>query len=686
MKKFLLLTTIAVIACLTANAATDYGITVAGTKVTSDNLSFSLGGGTVRYNVRTNNLYLQDVNLTVASNVINVQANSNRTDNHLYINFNGSNTLISTAASAVIIADKTSIAVNSGTTRICAIPTNGMTGYNAIAVQNCALVLRGKGKLQLASLLGPTIAGAAANTSTTLTFSIKECEVGGYDGTVIGSYPRITRFYNVKVNETTYEIDSYDYYVTTGKVTLYKTNNAFQVTDVIGWTNSTNMKFQTPEYTYFDSSTYGLSNPYCTLSYFDIVISDLKDNPKYTAVGNFLYNTGGYGNGYYAGTTVARLMAPTLAYLKSEPATIEVPGFVTLDGTQYPVLVAQLAFEGMEYTTNIRYRFGVVGIEYQAMSNCPYLSQVVLPSTVKRLGSNLFKNSGDPEGNLIVHWATLDPSDAEVESAFEGCNAKVRNVNFPTSAAYVTARTVSTIESSPVIVRYDSEWACDTYYLNYADRYVVTKGFLTSDPGEMTLVGCPSTLNNLVVNRTVVFGGKTYHSTSVAATAFLDHPGLTNVDLSDTSIKTIGTDAFRYASELKTLTLGSGITSFGGYTFEGCGELTNIYAKMMDPASISYGGAEFAGVSQENCTLHIPAGTLAEYKAIQPWKRFFHIVEEGGFAQGDVNGDGVVSGADVTAIYNVLLGGATADGDADVNGDGIISGADVTALYNILLN
>lgn len=57
-----------------------------------------------------------------------------------------------------------------------------------------------------------------------------------------------------------------------------------------------------------------------------------------------------------------------------------------------------------------------------------------------------------------------------------------------------------------------------------------------------------------------------------------------------------------------------------------------------------------------------------------------------GTLRGDVNGDGVVSGADVTALYGQLLDGKTAAGNADVSGDGIISGADVTALYNILLN
>ena len=53
---------------------------------------------------------------------------------------------------------------------------------------------------------------------------------------------------------------------------------------------------------------------------------------------------------------------------------------------------------------------------------------------------------------------------------------------------------------------------------------------------------------------------------------------------------------------------------------------------------------------------------------------------------GDVNGDGVVSGADVTALYNNLLEGEAVAGEADVNGDGVVSGADVTALYEILLN
>ena len=53
---------------------------------------------------------------------------------------------------------------------------------------------------------------------------------------------------------------------------------------------------------------------------------------------------------------------------------------------------------------------------------------------------------------------------------------------------------------------------------------------------------------------------------------------------------------------------------------------------------------------------------------------------------GDVNGDGVVNSADVTALYNVILNGDDSYGKAaDVNNDGAITAGDVTAVYNIIL-
>ena len=53
---------------------------------------------------------------------------------------------------------------------------------------------------------------------------------------------------------------------------------------------------------------------------------------------------------------------------------------------------------------------------------------------------------------------------------------------------------------------------------------------------------------------------------------------------------------------------------------------------------------------------------------------------------GDVNGDGQVTAADVTLLYNIMLNeNWTGVVNADQNGDNVITSADITALYNILL-
>ena len=53
---------------------------------------------------------------------------------------------------------------------------------------------------------------------------------------------------------------------------------------------------------------------------------------------------------------------------------------------------------------------------------------------------------------------------------------------------------------------------------------------------------------------------------------------------------------------------------------------------------------------------------------------------------GDVNGDGTVNAADVTALYDIMLGNDnTYASTADVNNDNSITAADITEVYDIIL-
>ena len=97
---------------------------------------------------------------------------------------------------------------------------------------------------------------------------------------------------------------------------------------------------------------------------------------------------------------------------------------------------------------------------------------------------------------------------------------------------------------------------------------------------------------------------------------------------------------------------------------------------------------EFNLTGLEGATEYIYMVKAVGTESESEWSNYVFVTtaQGGDTLQGDVNGDGLVSGADVTALYGNLLDGTQVLGNADVNGDGVVSGADVTALYTILLD
>ena len=62
-----------------------------------------------------------------------------------------------------------------------------------------------------------------------------------------------------------------------------------------------------------------------------------------------------------------------------------------------------------------------------------------------------------------------------------------------------------------------------------------------------------------------------------------------------------------------------------------------------------------------------------------------YVIDEGTIL-GDVNGDGTVTAADVTALYDVLLNNNYSNVvNGDQTGDNIITAADITKVYDVLL-
>ena len=102
---------------------------------------------------------------------------------------------------------------------------------------------------------------------------------------------------------------------------------------------------------------------------------------------------------------------------------------------------------------------------------------------------------------------------------------------------------------------------------------------------------------------------------------------------------------------------------------------------------IAYLDGEVTEPGEYNLT--IPAGTIDIIALGEPVNELnFHytIAAAPTFIPGDVDGDSLVNIADVTALIDILLSGATAPAAADVDGDSLVNIADVTALIDMLLS
>ena len=132
------------------------------------------------------------------------------------------------------------------------------------------------------------------------------------------------------------------------------------------------------------------------------------------------------------------------------------------------------------------------------------------------------------------------------------------------------------------------------------------------------------------------------------------------------SVTSIGKSSFSGCSGLNTAIIGENVTSIGEKAFSNCSLMENLVAMRERPIVIP--SNTFEGVPTASCDLHVRQGSKIRYENQDVWKDFLIIVEDaedyasgsgggsGSGIYGDVNGDGHVNAADVTAIYNIILG------------------------------
>ncbi len=545
MKKFLAL--IMAMAAFTASAATDYGIEVNGTKVTSDKISFSTGGGTVTYNASACRLILNDVIFSRSGEAIKVKTSSNRSS-VLKIVFNGTCLLTSTGSDAVVLEEGAEFYVNSVTT----ITTNGGGKY-AVHVKNDEdASFYGSGSLLLEATDGFALGGVSGGDEWAY-FKINGCTLAGKRCNIIDLGRVQINALNTNVERSTI-------------ISFNPTSTFCQVENVGEWVLQDNVHVESPiGYSINSISQWGHHHE-------TFVISDERDNPNYTQIGNFQYTTGTYN-----GNPVAKLMKPTVAYKQSKPTSIEIPGSVSLGGSSRYVYVNDWALKDLKSASRFRFRFGVMYLGSHFADGCTVLGYVDLPSSLEEVAGNAFYGSGIAGNNYMdIYWSTINPSRTAltINSFYNFNTTGGARFYFPTqnaidkANAYYYLSRYNIIDATPLLSAHDGY---------YGDNFFVATTGVFDSEGELALVGTVSDQTSVVLDLPGVYlklCGKNYSVTSVAPGAYSGKTNITTVNLSGSVIKEIGEYAFENCSNLTTVTLPSSITTVKMAAFYGSGLTT----------------------------------------------------------------------------------------------------------------
>ena len=103
--------------------------------------------------------------------------------------------------------------------------------------------------------------------------------------------------------------------------------------------------------------------------------------------------------------------------------------------------------------------------------------------------------------------------------------------------------------------------------------------------------------------------------TSIETYAFYSRTSLTSITIPD-GVTSIGASTFYNCMSLTSITLPSGVTSIGDYAFCVCTSLMELTVLASTPPTL--GSNALAGVPA-NCSIRVPAGSVAAYKAAANW-------------------------------------------------------------------
>ena len=225
----------------------------------------------------------------------------------------------------------------------------------------------------------------------------------------------------------------------------------------------------------------------------------------------------------------------------------------------------------------------------------------VIPTTVTTIGASAMANCRALEEVVLFRGITAIP-----DYCFDRCQ-KLTTVNIPS--------TVTTIGERAFQMCY----ALETIELPDGVESIGDGAFSSCEG--LAAIDLPTSLTYI--------GNSAFEWTGLTEVVIPE--GITRLGTESVSFWDPTGMVFSNCANLKKVDLPSTITALGMQTFDGC-PLENLIVRAMTPPDPDFGGFTspfgFDDSIFENCTVHVPAGALANYKNDSGWGQFMNIVED----------------------------------------------------------
>lgn len=288
------------------------------------------------------------------------------------------------------------------------------------------------------------------------------------------------------------------------------------------------------------------------------------------------------------------------------------------------ISIGQSSFYNCSSLLSVTIPNSVTSIGDYAFSRCRSLTSITIPNSVINIGNNAFSLC-----NLTS--ITFPKSVRNIGSyAFCGCS-QLASITLPESIRNIGSSAFSGCKSLKEVHISNLALYC-TINFEYRPFDSALHLYLNGDeikdlviPNSVPFIGsyafcyCPN-LKSVNISNSV---------TSIGNHAFDSCISLTSVKIPN-SVTYIGDYSFYNCESLITLTIGNSVERLGsgfndsGKTFASCPELTDVYC--LAEIVPTMGSNAFQDSDAEYITLHVPATSLNSYKQAESWNVFKEIV------------------------------------------------------------